>query len=94
MNEEQTKAEMRSVFSKAMKPSPAFRFHVLHPIEGGSKTLTVPNTSFYFVWTAKEVCKAAGRGAIYLWAIDDLAEDDGKMGCCNSDGDSDSGNYW
>lgn len=76
---------MRSVFRKAMKEDPAFRFNVLHPIGGGSKALTVPKTSASFVWTAKEVCKAAGRGAIYIMAIDELAESDDEIERGNSD---------
>ena len=69
MDEDKTKAEMRSVFKKAMKEDPAFRFNILHPIGGGSKALTVPSTSASYVWTAKEVCKAAGRGAIYISTV-------------------------
>ena len=35
----------------------------------------MPKTSASFVWNAKEVCKAAGRGSIYILAEDDLAEE-------------------
>ena len=66
---------LRSVFSKAMKDSATFRFTILHPIGGGSKSLTVPSISSSFSWTAKEICKAAGRGAIYIWVQGDLHRD-------------------
>ena len=75
MNERDTMAEIRSVFSKAMKDDPCFEFSILHPIGGGSKSLTVPKTSASFVWSAKEVCKVAGRGSIYILAKADLAEE-------------------
>ena len=61
-----------SVFSKAMKGNTSFEFSILHPIGGGSKSLTVPKTSTSFKWTAKEVAKAAGKGTVYIWAQDDL----------------------
>ena len=55
-----------------MKEDPHFSFSILHPIGGGSKSLTVPRTSTSFIWSAKEVCKAVGRGSIYILADDDL----------------------
>ena len=70
---------LRSVFSKAMKDSATFRFTILHPIGGGSKSLTVPSISSSFSWTAKEICKAAGRGAIYIWVQDDLVKLEDKV---------------
>lgn len=75
MNEKETMAEIRSVFSKSMKDDPSFKFSILHAIGGGSKSLTAPRTSASFVWNAKEVCKAAGRGSLYILAEDDLAEE-------------------
>ena len=32
----------------------------------------MPQISTSFKWTAKEVAKAAGKGAVYIWAQDDL----------------------
>ena len=73
MDERETRTEIRSVFGKAMKEDSHFSFSILHPIGGGSKCLTIPRMSTSFAWSAKEVCKAAGRGAIYILAEDDLA---------------------
>ena len=75
LNDRDTMAEIRSVFSKAMKDEPCFEISILHPIGGGSKSLTVPKTSASFMWSTKEVCKVAGRGSIYILAKADLAEE-------------------
>lgn len=76
MDERETEAEIRSAFSTAMNDDPSFKFTYLHPIGGESKSFTVPRTSASFVWTAKEVCKAAGKSAIYILAVDELSADD------------------
>ena len=70
MNERDTMAEIRSVFSKGMKDDPCFEFSTLHPIGRGSKSLMVLRTSASFVWNAHRVCTAAGRGSIYVLAKD------------------------
>lgn len=33
----------------------------------------MPNTSASFKWTPKGVANSAGKGAIYIWAQEDLA---------------------
>lgn len=68
MNELDTMAKIRSVFSKAMKDDPCFDFSISHPIGGGSKSLMVPRSSVPFVWSAQEVCVQwlEGDGSI-LW---------------------------
>ena len=73
MDENDTSREICSVFKKCIQEKEQqFSFSVLHPIGGGSKNLTLPNVSATFAWTAKEVAKAAGKGAIYIWAQEDL----------------------
>lgn len=46
---------------------------ILQAIGGGAKALAVPNTSASFTWTPKCVATSAGKGAIYIWAQEDLA---------------------
>ena len=88
MDEERAKDKICSVFSKAMKGNRDFPFFILHPIGGGSRSLTVPRTSTSFVWTAKEVAKVAGKGSIYIWAQDDLDVEDTDVIIVESDDDS------
>ena len=78
MDADDTEREIKTVFHKAVKENSTFSFSYLHPIGGGSKSLTLPNTSQSFVWTAKEVAKAAGKGAIYILAneIDLVSEEE------------------
>ena len=80
MDADDTEREIKTVFCKAVKENSTFSFSYLHPIGGGSKCLTLPNTSLSFVWTAKEVAKAAGKGAIYILAdeIDLVSEEEEK----------------
>ena len=47
----------------------------------------MPRTSVSFVLTDKEVCKAAGKGAIYILAVDELSAD------CKVDEDLDQSRY-
>ena len=60
---------LRNVFRKRNNNFPSLYYT---PIGGGSRNLTLPNVSATFAWTAKEVAKAAGKGAIYIWAQEDL----------------------
>ena len=50
--------------------------YILHPIGGGSRSLTIPQTSVSFSWTAREVAKVSGKGSIYILAEEDLNIED------------------
>ena len=83
------KEKFRQCLLKTIKENSTFFFSYLHPIGGGSKSLTLPNTSQSFVWTAQEVAKAGGKGAIYILASNEfeLKDDDEVV---SSDNDVDS----
>lgn len=70
-------AEIRSVFSDAMKGDPFFPFKILLPTGSGTKSLTVPSLSSSYKWTPKEVAGKAGN-TIYI-----LAENNLKMQVCS-----------
>ena len=63
MNERDTMAEIRSVFSKAMKNDPCFEFSILYPIGGGSKSPTVPKTC----GVQKKCARRLERGQSIFW---------------------------
>lgn len=73
MDETDIREEIRSVFSEQMQHDTQFPFKILHAIVGGAKSLSVPNTSASFTWTAKEVASSGERGAIYIWSQADMA---------------------
>ena len=52
MQEEDVKAKIRSIFAAPMKKNHQFPFTFLQCNGGGSKTLTAPQTSIHFQWTA------------------------------------------
>jgi len=72
MKEEEVKAEIRSVFATPMKNNYQFPFTFLQCNGGGSKTLTAPQTSTHFQWTADQVVSLAGQGSIYILANEDM----------------------
>ncbi len=72
MSEEEIFAEIRSVFSIPMGDNPDFKFEILQPAGGGSKTLIIPSRSRTFFWTAKQVILSSGRSNIYILAKDKL----------------------
>lgn len=65
-------AEVRSVFSSAMEHDEDFPFEFLQSAGGGTKSLIVPSRSSSFCWTAKQVVSSAGRGCIYILALEEL----------------------
>jgi hypothetical protein len=49
-----------------MNEDNTFPFTILHPIGGGSRSLTVPQTSISFSWTGREIAKVTWKGSLYI----------------------------
>ena len=64
--------EIRAVFRKSMKQDHKFRFNVLQPAGGGSKTLMIPSLSESFTWTASAVAGKKAKMSIYILALQDV----------------------
>ena len=72
MSEEEIFQEIRAVFRKPMKQNHKFRFNVLQPAGGGSKTLMIPSLSESFTWTASAVAGKNAKMPIYILALQDF----------------------
>ena len=65
--------EFRSAFQVPMCKYPNFRFTYLQSTGGGTRSLTLPNLSLSFTWSASQVAKlGSNRGTIYILALDKL----------------------
>lgn len=71
MNEDEIMREIRSVFATPMMDDSEFKFSILQPSGGGSKSLTVPSRSHSFQWTAAAVAGNI-KSPIYILAVDTL----------------------
>ena len=72
MNEDELFDEIQSVFRVPMGHDPQFRFKVLQPTGGTSKSLTIPSLSASYHWTASALAGKNSKVPIYILAIDDL----------------------
>lgn len=70
MIQEEIFQEIRSVFSRPMRNNDEFPFTFLQNTGGGAKTLTPVQTSSNWLWTAQQVARLGGQGAIYILADD------------------------
>lgn len=68
MSQEDIFTEIRSVFRGAMDGSNTFRFHVLQPAGGNSKSLTIPALSESFRWTASAIVLKNAKVPLYILA--------------------------
>lgn len=64
MTTEEVLSKVHSAFKEAMRGKASLVFKFLQSVGGGCKSLFKPQISSFFEWTAKEVAKSAGRGAI------------------------------
>ena len=64
--------EIRSVFSGPMDDDRMFRIKILQPSGGGSKSLTIPQVSASFRWTASAIVGKNAKMPVYILADDDL----------------------
>ena len=71
MTEEDIIKEIQAVFRGPREDDPLFRFAILQPSGGSSKTLTVPSLSSSYSWTASAVAGSA-KSPIYILAEDTL----------------------
>ena len=69
---EQIMDEIVSVFMGPMRNNHAFRFAVLQPSGGSSKSLMVPALSASFHWSASSVVGKNAKVPIYILAEDEL----------------------
>ena len=73
MTEDEVRAEVRSVFTKAMRGRSDFPFCYLQPTGADTRRLSVPSVSASFSWSAQQVVKlAVGKHTIYILAEDTL----------------------
>lgn len=72
MNEAEIFDEIRSVFHTPMNDRDDFRFTVLQPAGGGSKSLIVPALSPTYQYTASATAGKNSKMPIYVLALDDL----------------------
>lgn len=72
MSEEEIMDEIRSVFEVPMDRDKLFRFKILQPSGGSSKSLSAPVRSASFTWTASSVAGKNTRVPIYILAQDEL----------------------
>lgn len=71
MTEDEIMGEIRSVFKRPMDDDPLFKFVILQPSGGSSKTLTIPALSSSYTWTASAVAGNV-KSPIYILAEDRL----------------------
>jgi len=69
MSQDEILDEIRSVFSKPMDGD---RFQILQKSGGGSKTLSVPELSPSYEWSASSVSGKDTKSPIYILAQDKL----------------------
>ena len=72
MSEKDIMNEIRSVFEDPMDRDKLFRFKILQPSGGASKSLSVPVRSASFKWTASSVAGKNARVPVYILAQDKL----------------------
>ena len=72
MNETEIFEEIRSVFRGPMNDNQDFRFTILQPAGGGSKTLIVPALSPTYQYTASAAAGKNSKMPMYVLALDDL----------------------
>lgn len=73
MSIEDVKAEVCSVFHKAMNEKSDFSFVFLQPTGGGTQSLTIPSVSSSFTWNAQQVARLGNnKGTIFIMAQEDL----------------------
>ncbi len=72
MDEHTIFMEIRDVFKCPMKNNCEFKFTVLQPTGGGSKSLMVPVVSKYFEWTASSIAGKNSKTPIYILANEEL----------------------
>ncbi|XP_019862007.1 PREDICTED: G2/M phase-specific E3 ubiquitin-protein ligase-like [Amphimedon queenslandica] len=75
MSQEAIFDEIRDVFKKPMRNNSNFKFIILQPTGGGSKSLTIPALSESFVWTAASLAGKNAKCPIYLLADEELKDD-------------------
>ena len=73
MTEEELMHEIRSLFSIPMKGDKKFQFKILKTCGGGSRSLSVRQTSASYKWTASTLAGKNAKCPIYILAEDDLA---------------------
>lgn len=64
--------EIRSVFKFAMDEDDFFKFKILQPSGGGSKSLSIREVSSSYKWTASTIAGKNSKSPIYIVAEDDL----------------------
>ena len=72
MSESKIFDEIRSVFRGPMSDKGDFRFTILQPTGGGSKSLIVPALSPTYQYTASAAAGKNSKMPIYILALDDL----------------------
>lgn len=72
MSQEEIFHEICAVFKKPMRNNNNFKFTILQPTGGGSKSLTIPALSESFVWTAASLAGKNAKCPIYLLADEEL----------------------
>ena len=66
MSQDEIFDEIRRVFSGPMKGDSTFRFEVLQPTGGSSKSLTVPALSSSYEWTASSILPKNAKVSLYI----------------------------
>ena len=72
MNEAEIFDEVRSVFRGPMNDKEDFKFTILQPAGGGSKSLIVPALSPTYQYTSSATAGKNSKMPIYILALDDL----------------------
>lgn len=72
MSEQEIMDEIVSVFMGPMSNNHAFRFAILQPSAGTSKSLMVPALSASFHWSASSLAGKNSKVPIYILAEDEL----------------------
>ena len=72
MTEEEIMSEIRSVFEGPMMYDTKFRFRILQPSGGSSKSLTIPVQSSSYKWTVSSIAGKNTKVPIYILAEESL----------------------
>ena len=72
MSQEEIFSEIRCVFSEAMFKNNNFKFTILQPAGGGSKSLTIPALSPSYEYAASAAAGKNSKMPLYILALEDL----------------------